>query len=156
MKTLVVYASRHGCAEKCAHLLVDNLSGEVDVVNLAKTKVPDLAVYDTVIIGGSIHMGKIQKSVTVFCQNEMKELLEKKVGLYLCCANLDVVEMQMKGAFPEPLYSHATAREHFGYTYDFSKMNFLERAAIKHVAKTDKSVEYYLMDNLERFVAAVG
>lgn len=151
MKTLIVYASKHGCTEKCAHLLAEKLPGTVDVVNMEKAKVPVLKEYDTVVIGGSIHVGRIQKSVAVFCKDNMRDLLEKKVGLFICCADETRVEAQMNGAFPEPLLRHAVVSEHFGHTYDFSKMNVFERLAIKVIAKTDQSVENYLLDNLERF-----
>ena len=56
MKTLILYATRHGCAEKCA------------------TK-----------LGGSIHAGKIQKGVKDFCAKNLEVLKGKRLGLYLCC-----------------------------------------------------------------------
>ncbi len=155
MPTLVVYASRHGCTEACTNLLAGKLPGPVTVVNLEKEKVPAPDAYDTVLIGGSIHMGQVQKTVAAFCRNNLETLLRKKVGLFICCGNLEAVEQQMKSAYPEPLYSHAAAREHFGYTYNFRMMNFWERFIIKKIAKVNQSVENYLPENIERFVATV-
>ncbi|MDW7651899.1 MAG: flavodoxin domain-containing protein [Bacillota bacterium] len=155
MKTLLVYASKHGCTEKCAKMLAEKLTGEIELVRLGKGKAPDPKMYDRIIIGGSIHVGKVQKEVLDFSAGHMEVLLQKKVGLFICCGDLTRVETQMKDAFPEPLYSHAIAREHFGHAYDFKKMNFLERTAIKVIAKTSESVENILVGNLERFAAAM-
>jgi menaquinone-dependent protoporphyrinogen oxidase len=155
MKTVVVYVSKHGCTEKCAKLLVEKLQGNVTSVNLEKEKVPDLQEFDTVVIGGSIHVGKVQKSVTAFIAGNMDTLLQKKVGLFLCCSNVEAVDAQMKGAFPEPLYSHASAREHLGFAYYFNKMNFMERKIINMVAKEKESKENILMENLDRFIMSL-
>lgn len=156
MKTLLVYASKHGCTEKCAQLLEGKLTCEVQLVNLDKDKLPALDAYDTVIIGGSIHVGKVQKSVATFCKNYLEVLLKKRVGLFICCANLEQVDTQMKGAFPEQLFSHAIGKVHLGHAYDFAKMNFIERKIIKTIAKIDASEEKILMENADRFAAVMG
>ena len=60
--------SRHGSAEKSARILKEKVDGPVELVNLKKDKVPNLDQYDTVIIGGSIHRGKVQEKVKRFCR----------------------------------------------------------------------------------------
>lgn len=155
MKTLLVYASKYGCTEKCARMLAEKLPGEVVLCNLEKDKVAELESFDNVIIGGSIYVGKVQESVTKFCAENMDLLLSRKIGLFLCCANHEQVNTQMRGAYPEPLYSHATAIEHFGHIFNFRKMNFIERSIIKVIAKTKESQEIILTDNLERLASAM-
>ena len=39
MKILIVYLSRHGCAEKAAQILAEKLEGEAKIINLKKDKV---------------------------------------------------------------------------------------------------------------------
>ena len=155
MTTLLVYASKHGCTEKCATILAEKLSGDVNVCNLEKDAISALESYDTIIIGGSIYAGKVQKAVQDFCAENLELLQKKKIGLFLCCGDPERVESQMKDAFPEPLYSHAVAVEHFGHIYDFGRMNFFERTAIKMIAKVRESEENILTENLERFAATM-
>lgn len=60
MRTLIVYISNHGCAKDCAYELKKLLPREAtDVVNLKKNTMPVFDPYDTVILGGSIHLGKL-------------------------------------------------------------------------------------------------
>ena len=85
MKTLIVYATKHGCTEKCANELKNNLTGEIELHNLKKSVKTDLNDFWTIIIGGSIHVGQVQKNVKQFCLNNLDLLIEKKIGLFLCC-----------------------------------------------------------------------
>lgn len=45
MKTMIVYATKHGFAEKCSKLLKDKLSGEVITVNIKFDKIYLLIIY---------------------------------------------------------------------------------------------------------------
>ena len=56
----------------------------IQIVDLALEKVPNLSPYDTVLVGGSIHSGRIQKKVGQFCEALIEQLLTKKVGLFMC------------------------------------------------------------------------
>jgi len=52
MKTLVLFASRYGCTEKCANMLAEKINGDVEVKDLVKNKKIGLDGYDLVIRGG--------------------------------------------------------------------------------------------------------
>lgn len=155
MKTLLVYASKSGCTEKCAGLVAEKLDGEVVVAKLGKDNVPPPGEFDAVVIGTFIRVGQGAKPVTEFLRQHMDTLLQKKVALFLCCANPAAVEAQMKNAFPEPLYSHAAAREHLGFAYNFHKMNFIERKMIQVIAKTKENTENINLENIERLTSAL-
>ena len=139
MKTIIVYASKHGCVEKCAQLLTAKIAGAVQLCNLTGEKNVQIADFDTVIIGGSIHAGRIQKEIAVFCERNKQQLLAKKLGLFLCCANLKQYEKHLKEAFPEELIQHAATVKHLGYAFYFDKMNFIERTVIRKLTGTDKT-----------------
>lgn len=155
MKTLLVYASKSGCTEKCAALVAGKLQGEVTSIDLGKNPSPSLTAFDAVVIGTFIRVGQGAKPVKEFMVQNMDALLQKKVALFLCCANEEAVETQMKAAFPEPLYSHAVAREHLGFGFYFDKMNFIERKMISIIAKTKENKEAIHADNIERLAAAL-
>ena len=88
MKCLIVYCSSHGTTEKAVRFLSERLEGEVLAVDLKREKEKfDLSSFDTFIIGGSIHVGNIQRKIKQFIRNNFDTLLEKDVGLFLIFKN---------------------------------------------------------------------
>lgn len=84
MNTLIVYATKYGCAEKCAMELSKEFDGNVEVINLKENKRIDLVEYENVIIGGSVYIRKIQKRSSGFYQSKLKRTLEQEYRtLYL-------------------------------------------------------------------------
>lgn len=156
MNTLIIYASKHGTADKCAQELSQKLRGRVDLCNIKKGKLPELSQYERVIIGGSIYVGRIQKEISEFCANNIASLKQKKVGLFLCCMNKKEYDTQIKNAFPKELIDMATSIGNFGGEFRIKEMNFLERAAIKMVskelAKEDPSIAQIDMKNDISFI----
>ena len=86
MKTLVAYASRHGTAEKIAHLLsLEIMHSQVRLIDLRHENAQvNLDDYEQVIIGGSIHFGEVQACVRDFYNQHHEALMEKRLGLFLC------------------------------------------------------------------------
>lgn len=151
MNTLIIYASKHGSAEKCASELTQRLTGKVDVYNIKDGKIPEISSYERIIIGGSIYAGKVQREVSEFCQNNLNILKQKKVGLYLCCMNKKEFETQLKSSFPQELIDTAVSAENFGGEFRFKEMNLLEKLVTKMVskvlAKEDPSIPKIDMKN---------
>jgi menaquinone-dependent protoporphyrinogen oxidase len=135
MKTIIIYASKHGSAEKCSELLKGKLHGEVTIVNIKKEATPDITSFDNIIVGGSIYMGKIQKTVSEFCLKNLNELKNKRIGLFICCMNIKEAEMQLNNSFPKELVSIAATKECFGGEFNLKEMNFMEKAITKMVSK---------------------
>jgi menaquinone-dependent protoporphyrinogen oxidase len=144
MKTLIVYASKYGCTEKCARLISEKLNEKADLCNLEKAKAADISQYDNVIIGGSIYVGRIQKSINEFCVNNLGSLRSKKVGLFVCCMREgEEAAAQLKTAFPEELSNSAAAKDILGGEIIFGRMNFFDKLIVKKVAKMDKRYYYW-------------
>jgi menaquinone-dependent protoporphyrinogen oxidase len=147
MKTAILYTSSHGTTEKVAENIAEILrSGDVDVelISLDRVRNPGTDAFDTVILGTSIHVGrpsgKMQKYVT---ETENKNVLEtKNIGLFVCCMLPEPEKRaaQFERAFPEYLRVRARASGIMGGEFIFEKMNWLERAMIKKIAGTGKSV----------------
>jgi len=78
MKTLIVYATKYGCTKKCTEIIKSYSKGEVRIVS-AKNFKANIEQYDTVIIGGSVYMGKIQKEITHFCHCYKNKLLRREL-----------------------------------------------------------------------------
>ncbi len=153
MNTLIIYTTRHGCTEKCAIKIKDMLQDQAGLINLKKTKFVDISNYDTIIIGGSIHMGQVQKQVKNFTLRNVDILKNKKVGLFLCCMEEgESAETQFNNAFPEDLRKHASATGLFGGEFNLQKMNFIEKFMIKKIANVDKSISRISEQNIITFV----
>lgn len=150
MKTLIIYATKHGSAESCSKLLKGKLNGETVVVNIKKDAIPDLSGFDNVIMGGSIYVGKIQKELTNFCSKNLEELKKKKLGLFICCMNKDNTEVQLNTSFPQELLNSAVSKECFGGEFRLSHMNILERFIVKVISKTDKEVSMLSEESITR------
>lgn len=152
MNTLIVYATKHGCTEKCAAILSEKLTGKVDLCNLKGVKAVNLSQYDKVIIGGSIYAGQIRKETSEFCTKNLNELKDKKLGFFLCCMrDGEIADMQINNSFPQELLSNALAKDYFGGEFIFKKMNIMERLIVKKVSKIDKDTSNILEDRINRF-----
>jgi menaquinone-dependent protoporphyrinogen oxidase len=152
MKTLIAYSSKYGCTEKCAVALAERLSGETCILNLKKDKSPDLSGYDTVVVGGPVYIGKINKEVKNFCIKNLDWLKGKRLGLFICCmAEEDKAMEELYDAFPKELLEAAVAKEYFGGEFLVTKMNSIDRMIVKKVAKTDRDVSKILADRIDSF-----
>lgn len=157
MSTLIVYVTSHGCTEKAAQMLAEQLKDGVTIVNLKKRSRPDLSSFDTIIVGGSIHAGRIQGRVKRFCQSHLNTLKQKHLGLFLCCMEEgDNAQKQFDEAFPAELRSHAAASGFFGGEFNFDRMNFIQRAIIKKLAGTTENVSKIKKDNIHQFAATLN
>ncbi|CAN5505563.1 hypothetical protein BH23BAC1_BH23BAC1_30750 [soil metagenome] len=85
MKTLIIYSSRHGTTEKVAALIAEKLeSTEVYIINLKFKAKIDFDQFDRIIIGGSIHMGQVQKVIKDFINEKPTSIASEAArALYL-------------------------------------------------------------------------
>ena len=158
MKALIIYMSSHGCAAKAAKQVADGLARtchtEVSVVDLEHDAVPDLSGFELIIIGGSIRIGTLQKRVKKFMEKNLELLLEKPIGLYICCMyEGEKAAGQMTRNFPEPLLRHARALGYFGGELDFNVMNSFERMIIKDIIGISVNVSLFDEKAVKEFVS---
>lgn len=152
MKTAIIYATKHGCSDKCAQTLANELDVNTKLFNLESDKKIELTSYDTIIIGGSIHAGTLNKKVKSFIDKNHNSLSEKKLGLFLCCMYEGEKALeQFQDVFPETLRNKAQAHGLFGGELNFEKMSFLEKAIVKKIANVEKSVSNINYSNIKSF-----
>jgi menaquinone-dependent protoporphyrinogen oxidase len=157
MKTAIIYATKHGCTEKCSQTLARELQVNTELINLETSKEIDLMNYDTLILGGSIHAGTINKALKKFITKNLDQLIEKKVGLFICCMEEDEkAQEQFNNAFPEQIRTISKANGFFGGAFDFEKMNFIEKAIIKKIANIDKSLSKINDQNIKKFAEEIA
>jgi len=138
MKTAIIYATSHGTTEKVANQIKNGLdSDNVQLFNLKQNKKVDLSSFEQVVIGGSIHAGQIQGRVKAFCS---KNMLQKRVALFVCGMNKPQFETELSNAFPELLRKHAVCSVVVGGEFLIGKMNFFEKLIVRKVSKVTKDV----------------
>lgn len=165
MRTLIVYATKHGSTSMCAESLASMLGADVSRCQLGRESVPALADFDQIIIGGSIHVGKIQKAASKFMFENQEILLQKRLGLFLCCMTEgEELKPLIQATFPEKLLAHATAVGTFGGCFNYDKMNWLERKMIQMIirkqsgdpaARFCEKIDKINREEIERFAAAM-
>jgi len=135
MKGIIIYATKYGCTEKAVKLLQSKISGEIKTVNVAKEKAPDLSLFDTVILGGPIYVGKMHGALSAYMQQNHEVLNRKRLALFVCAGEQDpaLMEKQLASAFPEELYNRAIAREVFGGELYWDKLDLMTKLILRVV-----------------------
>lgn len=140
MKTLLIYVSKHGCTAKCAQELASQLGRETTLANL-REGTPDLKEFDGIILGGPIYAGNLPQEMKKFMSANGDSLQNKKLGLFICCGQVENGPEQLDTAFPQALRSHASVQASFGGAISLEKQNFLIRTMLKKVMKIQASYE---------------
>ncbi|MFP4567661.1 MAG: flavodoxin domain-containing protein [Candidatus Woesearchaeota archaeon] len=156
MKTIIIYATKHGTTKKITDHIAKKLKTkkeEVEVVEIKKIKDYNLRVFDRVIIGASIHAGQIQTSIKKYCKENLNELKEKELGLFITCMidHAEKQKEQLREAYPKELLDTSKAKGILGGEYLFEKMNFIEKLMVKIIAKTSKTTTKINHDAIDKF-----
>ena len=151
--SLIIYASDHGTVERCAKELFVQLDGKVDLCNLnVRNSNPDLSTYDTIIIGGSIHSGKIQNVIAQFCEENIDLLSTKNIGLFInCLYSGEKAQQQLDEAFPALLNSVAVARDYFGGEINDLKLSYWEKIITKQMIEQENLVVKLSKERIDKF-----
>jgi menaquinone-dependent protoporphyrinogen oxidase len=121
-KTLIAYETKRGVTEesarKIAEILRSKFGLEVDLVDLAKEKAPDITQYRNIIVGGGVRMGKVYSKATKFLENNFAG---KRLAFFISSA---------WGGIP-------------GEYYDTAKKRFAENTLTKYLKIEPVSIEVF-------------
>lgn len=136
MKTLIAYASKSGTTKKCAEYLYDKVKDnlEAGLVDLKKS-VPDISLYDTVVIGGPIRAGKLLGKVKSFMAKYQDSLKDKNLYIFFCCASDEYMEKYMKDNIPQALAESAKGIVSFGGEIDPDNAKGFDKFILNMMAK---------------------
>ena len=125
----------------CADLLKSKLHGDVQVINITDKNALlklDLSAFDKIIIGGSIHAGKVQSQLVRFCKTNLNQLQQKKIGFFLC-------------TMEHPVKAEHYHHENFPGELIFGKMNFFEKFILQKIAKTKQDIFRIDTNHIDQF-----
>lgn len=136
MKILAVYATKTGTAEECLSLLARHLpSHEMTLCRLKKgTVLPSLDEYDVILVGSPVRMGRIDKRVRRFMNEEGERLKEKRTAYFLCCGLIDCFDEYAEKLIPRELRENAISVSCFGGDMSVDKQkNILDKMIVRSV-----------------------
>lgn len=151
---LIIYMSHHGTTRK----VVEQMSAQlrpVTVVDLEHDEAPDLSAFDTVLIGGSIHIGQLQRKLKAYCESHLQALTKKNVGLFLCFMNTREAQREFDNAFAAELRQAAFVTGLFGGELLQDKMNFMENFLTRQVNGATGVLSTLDQKAIDKFIAAV-
>ncbi len=154
-KTLIAYSTKYGSVKKCVEILKGYLNTETDILEVKQNYDIDLNDYDAVIIGGSIHRGKVQKEIKEFTDKFLQTLKQKNIGLFVCSMGGEKSAMRyIRRCFPDELNEKALAKGGFGGEYVFERMDEKDIEDLKRVIKADQNI-YNISDEKIREFAEI-
>ena len=155
MKTIIIYAGKNGTTSKCAKMLSEKLN-ETDMINLNEL-IPNIAEYDSIIIGSHIRIGKFHPKVKEFIKDNRSLLLHKKCAYFICCGLATKYEEYFKGNIDEELLSKAVIYNTFGGQMDIEKLKGLDKFIVSMVKKTKEGKETVeiLENNINEFAKKI-
>ena len=141
MKTIIIYESKYGCVKTCAEYLKKKIDGDVSICNIARESVADLDHCDRVIIGASVYVGSVPKSMKGFCNKNTSKLIKKKINVFLCCLLDGELKTVIDNNFPKELVESALQIRSFGGRVAHDKLKFSDKLIIKAVSKMVKEID---------------
>ena len=154
MKTLIVYATKHGATRDIAERLAKQLHG-ADVYDLAKPGVPAAAAYDCVVVGSPLYAGMARKEARKYLKANEAALQGKKLGLFLSGVSTEPPDSYLKSNYPASLVQHA-ATATLGAKFDPASAGGFERFIMKLVAKATAPIDTINDDAIAAFAAKLS
>jgi menaquinone-dependent protoporphyrinogen oxidase len=156
MKTAIIYASKHGTTAFVAGEIKKSLvNDEVVLFNLNDQNRVELRRFDRIILGSSVYAGSVLPKVRKFIEQNMVELLQKELSIFVCCMFFAKAQEQIEKGFPQALIQHALSVKHLGGEFRFEEMNFIERFLVKKIAGASASISKINYKNIELFIEEI-
>lgn len=155
MKTLVVYATKHGATAEIAKKLAAVFGG-ADLCDLGKSVPPDLAEYGCVVLGSPLYAGMARKALKAYAAANEAALCEKRLGLFFSGLAPSDTGDYFKNNFPAKLVAEAEATAMLGAIFDPARNGFFSRFIVKMVAKTNGYVNTVNEDAIKKFAVELG
>ncbi len=159
MKTAIIYSSHQGYAHACAQEIAEGLATEGNRTELVDVKkgaerLP-IDAYDTIILGGGIHAGRLSGALRKFCVKHEGQLSTKRLGLFICSTDKDNHEKQFVDNFPQSLLDAAVAKGWFGGRIVFAEQKGIMRIILKKILKGEHDVFEEHPEAVKAFITAM-
>ena len=154
LKTLILYATKHGAAGEIARRIADKADGAA-LHDLKQGDVPNLAEYDCVIVGSSVYAGRIRKEAKVFLSHNTEALQSKRLGLFISGMDTGSENDVLAAAYSKELLQSAKTASFLGGIFDPDKAGFIERLIMRIVTKKSGYISTINDEKIGDFVKAL-
>ena len=154
MKTIILYATKHGAAAEIADRIASQLGG-ASAYDLKQGDIPDLAGFDCVIVGSSVYAGMFRKEAKSFIAQNAGKLCGKRLGLFISGMSKGDGADIFKANIPDEVIQAAKAACILGGVFDPEKANFFERLVMKAVSKQSGYMSTISDEDINTFTLAL-
>jgi menaquinone-dependent protoporphyrinogen oxidase len=156
-ETVIVYQSSHGNTEKILkELTAGKTSAQVLLIKVDQAEISDLEQAGRIVLGGSIHAGKIQKEVGSFIDRHRELLLKKPLALFIGCLDKKHSVEELENAFPEDLKNHAELKTAIGGNVNPEKLSWFLRIIMKFIIKKEEDRSFECAEGREKLLAFIN
>ena len=154
MKTLILYATKHGTAKDLAERIASKFPDST-ICDLKSTDIPPLSGFEGVIIGSSVYAGRIRKEAKKFVKKNADILATKRLGLYLAGMSPQEDSMYFPSNFPPKVLEAAVVKSLIGGVFDPAKAGSIERKIMETITKQSEYMSSIDDNRLEAFIDAM-
>jgi len=154
MKTIILYATKHGATEEIAKRIAARIDGAI-AFDLKQGSVPALEGFDCVIVGSAIYAGTFRKEAKSFLAENSDVLCKKRLGLFISGMSESESDEAFKANIPEEVVQAAVLTKTLGGAFDPKRANFFERLIMKAVAKQSGYVDKINDEKIDAFAEAM-
>lgn len=144
MRVLIIYATTEGQTRKIARFCSDQLASRghsVEMLRVEDAGDLELALFDAIILAGSVHVGQLQASLADFAQTHAQALADKPTLLLVVSLAIagnqpsDRAELaRIVDAFSQSTGWTAGHVEHVAGAFRFSEYDFFRSMAMRWIA----------------------
>lgn len=154
MKTLIVYATKHGAAKEIAEKIAEKIPGST-VCDLRGGNIPAISDFDCIIVGGSVYAGSIRKDAKDFVKHHAGALKLKKIGLFVSGMAKGESEQTFSANFPIDVVAAAKVKANLGGIFNPEKAGGFDKIVMKVVTKQSGYMSTISDEQIEKFVEAL-
>jgi menaquinone-dependent protoporphyrinogen oxidase len=144
-KALIIYGTRYGATASTSEEMAKIFRQEgldTQVVDAGKEKIGDISQYNLIVVGSGIQINRWTGAPEKFIKKHQKELVNKKVALFVCCgaASIETQEDEDKSKELKNKYLNEKAAKFglepialgfFGGVYNYNNVPWWAKKAME-------------------------
>jgi len=155
MKTLIIYATKHGATADIARRIAE-LIDEPVIHDMKQDEIPSMDGFDCVVIGSPVYAGMIRKEAKSFIERNADTLCAKNLGLFLSAMDMSGDKKFFEENVPEDILRSAKAASVLGAVFDPKKAGLFERLIMRLVSKQSGYISTIDDEKIRQFVEAIN
>jgi len=158
MENLIIACGNYGSTLKAADILSRRLDGNSLIFDAVKNKsLPDFSAYDNIILGGNVHMNKLNKRFRKIAKNLKKSNYSANVYAYFLCGFKEKSNIYLEQA--KKLLPFAKRIDYVGgilsaenITGFWANVIVDAREGLKKAGKSLPSLDRKLLENIAEYI----